>query len=129
MNYKIEKSRNSTTGSKNRYVAKVCHDQTVEFDQFIKEIQDSCSLKTSDLRAAVDAIGEALVNHLQQGDIVELPQIGRFKIEMECKPVSSPDEFRVDKHLKRFQLHVIPYSYHGSQPLYDDIELHRSELE
>ncbi len=123
----MEKSRNKATSSNGRYVAKVNHYTTVDFEQFIDEIETSCSLTKSDLVAAVRAIGENLVLHLQQGDIVDLPQIGRFKIEMECKPVDNPDDFKPEKHLKRFQLHVIPFSHNGTQPLYDDIKLQRKE--
>lgn len=125
MNYKVEKSRNSVTAAKERYVGKVCHPRVMDFEDFITEIQSATTLTTADLRAAVDAIGTTLARHLQEGDIVDLPHIGRFKIEMECKPVDAPEDFRVDKHLKRFQLHVIPFSRNGKQPLYDNIELTR----
>lgn len=125
MRYRLVKSKNKVTCAKDRYVAKVCHDQVLDFDHFAQRIQDSTTLTIADIKCALSAFGEQLCRSLRQGDIVKLPDIGTFKLEMECTPVDDPAEFKLSQNLKRYQLHVIPESKNGKQALYEDIKLER----
>lgn len=122
------KSRNGVANSKDKYVAKVCHDQVVDFDTFAQRIENSTTLTTADIRAALSAFGTELCRCLRNGDTVKLPDIGTFKLEMECVPVEDPNEFRPHDHLRRFQLHVIPESKKGEQPLYSGIKLEKAKV-
>lgn len=126
MKYEIKKSTSGVTASRGRYVAKVCHHNVIDGKTIAKEIERNSTLTEGDALAAVTEFGNLLCQHLKDGDIVKLPNIGTFKLEMECKPVDDPKEFRTDQHFKRFQLHVIPESRNGRQELYSDIKLERS---
>lgn len=123
----MQKSRNRTATSEGKYVARVCHDSTVTLDQFASRLEHACSLTRADIKGALCAFGDELVRCLKNGDKVVLDDIGTFKLEMECVPVDNPKDFDPEKHVRRFQLHVIPESKGGRKTLYDNIKLTRAK--
>lgn len=125
MKYYMKKSNNSVTAAKGKYVAKVRHYQTVDFDTIAQRITDSCTLTKADVVATLTAFGEEMQRALQEGDVVEMPNIGKFKLEMEVAPVDNPEDFDPAKHLKRFQMHVLPATKDRKRKLYQDIKLER----
>lgn len=125
MKYHLAKSSNRVSAAKGKYVAKVRHYQTVDFDKMADRISNSCTLTKADIIATLTAFGEEMKRSLQDGDMVIMPNIGKFKLEMEVVPVDHPAEFEPHKHLKRFQLHVLPTMKDGKRELYQGIKLER----
>lgn len=125
MKYYMTKSSNSVSAAKGKYVAKVRHYQTVGFDDIADRIVNSCTLTKADVIATLMAFGEEMKRSLQQGDVVVMPHIGKFKIEMEVMPVDAPGDFEPSKHLKRFQLHVLPTMKNGKREVYQGIHIEK----
>lgn len=125
MKYYMTKSNNSVSAAKGKYVAKVSHYQTVDFDTIAERISDSCTLTKADIIATLTAFSHEMQRSLKDGDMVIMPGIGKFKLEMEVVPVDSPADFEPSEHLKRFQLHVLPTMRHGKREVYQDIKLER----
>lgn len=125
MKYYMTKSNNRVSAAKGKYVAKVRHYQTVDFDTIAERISDSCTLTKADVIATLTAFSKEMVRSLKDGDMVEMPEIGKFKLEMEVAPVNAPGEFEPSRHLKRFQLHVLPVMKGGKRVMYQDIDLER----
>lgn len=125
MKYYMKESRNGVTASKGKYVAKVRHYQTVDFDAIADRITESSTLTKADVIATLTAFGEEMQRSLQEGDVVEMPNIGKFKLEMEVVPVDNPEDFTPAKHLRRMQLHVLPSSKDRKRTLYSDIKFEK----
>lgn len=125
MKYHMVKSKNRVTAAKGKYVAKVRHYQTVDFDTIAERISESCTLTKADIIATLTAFSREMQQSLKNGDMVVMPNIGKFKLEMEVVPVEHPSDFEPSKHLKRFQLHVLPNMRRGKREVYQDIKLER----
>lgn len=125
MKYYMTKSNNRVSAAKGKYVAKVRHYQTVDFNAIADRISGSCTLTKADVIATLTAFSQEMVRSLKNGDVVEMPEIGKFKLEMEVAPVDAPADFEPSKHLKRFQLHVLPAMRGGKRLMYQDINLER----
>lgn len=106
---------------------KAVHTTTVTTEDLLEEIPRSCSLKKSDIIAALTELSEYLISHLRQGEIVDIDGIGRFKLEVKGQGVISPADFDERTDISGYVCHFTPYSYKGRKPLFEDIELKRME--
>lgn len=121
MNYTLKKQKSPILPSAGMYVARACHDNVIDTERVATMIQENCTLKRSDVLAVLSELEDVLCSHLKAGDIVQLNHLGRLKLEIEGRPVASPDEFDPHKHISGVRLHFIPESRKGHQVLYDDI--------
>ncbi len=84
-----------------KYFGHVMNMGEVTIDQFAKEIEDNCSMKRSDVVAVLTELQATMKRHLQDGQVVVLPEIGRLKLGVETIGVDDPKDFNLKKHLKR----------------------------
>ena len=122
MNYTLKKQKSPILPSAGMYVARACHDNVIDTEQIATKIQENCTLKRSDVLAVLSELEDVLCNYLKDGIIVKLNHLGRLKLEIEGKPVSSPGDFDPKKHIRNVRLHFIPESRHGHQALYEGIK-------
>lgn len=127
MKYYMRKSKNGVTAAKGKYVAKARHYNTLDFTEMARRISNSCTLTEADVTATLIAFSQEMMAALKNGDVVVMPNIGKFKLEMEVRPVDDPKDFDPSKHLKRFQLHVLPAMKDGKRKVYQDIHLEREQ--
>ena len=123
----MTKLRNASREYNGLWFPKALHPITVTTEQLLKEIPKSCSLKRSDLLAALTELSEFLLRHLRQGEVVDLDGIGRFKLEVKGQGVISPDDFDEQTDVSGYVCHFTPYSRNGRKPLFADIELKREK--
>lgn len=126
-NYQMTKLRNASREYDGLWFPKALHPITVTTEELLKEIPKSCSLKRSDLLAALTELSEFLLRHLRQGEVVDIDGIGRFKLEVKGQGVISPDDFDEQTDVSGYVCHFTPYSRNGRKPLFADIELVREE--
>ena len=126
-NYQMTKLRNASREYNGLWFPKALHPVTVTTEELLKEIPKSCSLKRSDLLAALTELSEFLLRHLRQGEVVDIDGIGRFKLEVKGQGVISPDDFDEQTDVSGYVCHFTPYSRNGRKPLFEDIELVREE--
>ena len=107
--------------------SKAVHPRTVTTEDLLKEIPKNCSLKRSDLLAALNELSEFLLHHLHEGEIVDIDSIGRFKLEVKGQGVLSPKDFDERTDISGYVCHFTPYSRQGRKPMFEDIEMMREE--
>jgi predicted histone-like DNA-binding protein len=123
MHYTIKKETKPNLKNYGRYKAVAVHYNTVTTEQLCREIQDSCSLKKSDVKAVLAELSEQLRRHLHDGDRIRLDGIGMLKMEIESDKVDRPEDFNIRQHLRNFRIHFLPESSKGRQDLYEGIRL------
>ena len=126
MHYTIKKENRPNLKNYGRYKAVAVHYNTVTTEQLCREIQDSCSLKKSDVKAVLAELSEQLRRHLHDGDRIRLDGIGMLKMEIESDKVDRPEDFNIRQHLRNFRIHFLPESSKGRQDLYEGIRLERA---
>lgn len=119
----LKKKKHPMVSSYGKYVAKVMHFNTITAEDIEREIQDNCTAKASDVQLVTRELYATIIRHLQDGDRVEIPNMGIMKLEARCTPVDSPEEFDQRKHVKSFSLHFIPKSKRGKPEMYQGIEI------
>ena len=122
MKYILKKQTRSFLPSAGMYVARACHDNVIDTEQIAAKIQENCTLKRSDVLAVLSELEDVLCNYLKDGSIVRLNHLGRLKLEIEGKPVASPEDFDPKKHIRNVRVHFVPESRNGSQTLYEGIK-------
>ena len=123
--FKMIKLRNSSRDYDGLWFPKALHPITVTTKDLLKEIPRNCSLKRSDLLAALTELSEFLLHHLRQGEIIDLDNIGRFKLEVKGQGRVSPDDFDERTDISGYVCHFTPYSRNGRKPMFENIELMR----
>ena len=123
----MTKLRNSSRDYDGLWFPKALHPITVTTKDLLKEIPRNCSLKRSDLLAALTELSEFLLRHLRQGEIVDIDGIGRFKLEVKGQGVLSPEDFDERTDISGYVCHFIPCSRNGRKPMFEDIEMKRDE--
>ena len=125
--FRMTRLKNSSRKYDGLWFPKAVHTVTVTTEDLLKEIPRSCSLKKSDLLAALTELSEFLLHHLRQGEVVDMDGIGRFKLEVKGQGVISPDDFDERTDVSGYVCHFTPYSCNGRKPLFADIELRREK--
>lgn len=124
MKYILVKGKRKAIGSYGKYVARVVHNDIVTYEDFFKEMaQEAGTAKPSDLHAVMGKVLRILVRHLQMGDVVEIPYLGRMKIDIDSVAVDSPEDFDARKHVKSVHLNFTAQCSKGKQELFDGIKL------
>jgi hypothetical protein len=80
------------------------------------------------VNAIMMRLSEVVSRHLRAGDIVQLREWGRLKLEIESEKVDRPEEFHPKKHIRSVRLHIIPESENGKPVLYKDIEFKKEKI-
>lgn len=72
------------------YHARVVGSHTVNTAEITRRIQSACSLTRGDVKGALSALSEILVESLGAGDRVHLEGVGYFQITLECAETHDP---------------------------------------
>lgn len=65
----------------------------VTFDELCTEISEGCTLTSADIKAAFDRTNYVLDKHLRTGRIVQLGEIGNFRLGVGSGGAASEEEF------------------------------------
>lgn len=126
MKYKLVEGKRKAIGSYGKYVARAVHPMVVTYDDFFKEVaKEAGTAKPSDVHAVMGKVLSILVQHLQKGDVVEIPYLGRMKIDIDSAAVDSPEEFIPQKHIKSVHVNFTAQSKKGAQELFQGISFER----
>ena len=122
MIYKLQKETQKTRRSYGRYVARAVHRNTITAKDLEREIQHNCSAKVSDCELVLCELADTIISHLQEGDVIELPHLGKIKLEIECHAVDDEADFTPAEHIRGVRLHCLPKSRNGIKDIYDGIQ-------
>jgi len=107
LRYRITKRTNSIGDKKDQYILQAVHTGIVSFDQICREVGERCSLSPGDVKHAANELAELYQFHLAEGRIVELGDLGRYKIGFQCKAEDHPDKLS-KKSIRKFHLNFQP---------------------
>src|SRR5690554_5615500 len=79
----------------------------MDIEQLIYEISNECTLSPTDIIAVLTALGGKLKAHLEDGKIVNLENIGRFKIGFTSNAQSAPELLKPED-ISKFHINYQP---------------------
>ena len=82
LKYEIQKIRNSGGDGTERRFARIFQHEPMTAQQIESHIQDNCSLTRSDVRSALVALRDCMVNELRKGNRFHIPDIGYFSLSV-----------------------------------------------
>lgn len=102
-----------------KYFARVKSRGTVSLDDMAKAIQDSCSLKASDVNAVLIEFVEQLGESIRNGMTVSIKGLGTFKPTIQSVGTLSPDDFHEQRNIKSLGVSFTPQrTRHGAHGTY-----------
>ena len=126
MKYKIVEGKRKAIGSYGKYVARAVHNGVVKYDDFFDEVaREGGSATPGDVHAVMGKVLNILVRHLQQGDVVEIPYLGRMKLDIDSVAVDKSEDFDAGKHIRSVHVNFTAQSRNGSQELLEGIRFER----
>ncbi|MBI9040118.1 HU family DNA-binding protein [Lutibacter sp.] len=108
LNYRITKRRNNIKDSDEpQYIMQAVSKGIIDLDKICYDISQQCTLTESDVVGVVKALGNKLQDSLEQGYIVDMGDIGRFKLGF--KGTAQPDPKLLSKQsIQKFILNYQP---------------------
>lgn len=102
--------RNDIKSSKNygKYYAHTVKNGELTLEQIEQRVQDNCSAKASDVSMVIKELYATIKQAMQMGQVVNLGELGKLYISVKSIPVDSPEEFRVDRHIKGYKCNYTP---------------------
>lgn len=122
LKYKLKQEKNSSRSTVGKYKAVAYHDTTFDTEGIFQEIAERGPYDRGALTGVWGALSEAINDHLRQGHVVILKDLGRLKLEIESDSVDNPKDFKPKKHIRGVRLHIIPESSEGKPDLYKGLE-------
>ena len=81
---------------------------TVDIRQIAREISTEGTLSISDVVGAITALGIKMQQHLEDGKIVDLETIGKFKVGFKCKANPDPTTLTPKRNIQKYHLNFQP---------------------
>jgi len=106
--YIISQRTNSIDTNKSSiYFLKIVQHNVVDIDRLSKEIEKETSLSESDVHAVLIALQSKIMQHLENGNVVNLENLGKFSIAV--KTVAHQNKADVSiKDIQKFQINFMP---------------------
>lgn len=82
----------------------------VSFDELCKEISETCTLTSADVKAVMDRMNFTLNKNLKAGRIVQFGEIGNFRIAVGSTGSKTADDFN-SSQIKKPKIVFYPGSY------------------
>ena len=105
---RITKRTNSIQQKQEQFIIQAVHTGIIDIDLLSKAISDSCSLHTVDVKAVLMALGIKLEEYLEAGKIVDLLDIGKFKMGFQCKAETDASLLSPKRSIKKFHINYQP---------------------
>jgi len=107
--YRITKRINTIANNKApQYILQAVNTGVVDLDQISNQISNECTLSKVDVKMVLYALGEKLQFHLEDGKIVDLENIGKFKIGFKCKANPTPSNLTPKRNIQKYHLNFQP---------------------
>lgn len=107
LRYKITSRKDNIKGEEKKFIMQAISTGTVDAERIALEISRECSLSEVDVQAVIMALGQKLRFHLEEGEIVELGDLGRFKLGIKS-PTQNEASALHPSAIKAFRLNFQP---------------------
>ena len=98
--YRVTKRNNSIQNKKEQYIMQAVTTGTVDLETISEAISNECTLHSVDVQAVLIALGKKLDYYLQEGNIVDLGDVGSLKWGFNAKQKKTQHYYRQNEALK-----------------------------
>mgnify|MGYP003425066488 FL=1 len=106
--YIITQRTNSIDTNKSSiYFLKIVHNNMIKIDQLSKEIEKETSLSEVDVHAVLIALQGKIMKHLEEGNVVNLENLGKFSIAAKTIAHENKEEVSI-KDVQKFGINFMP---------------------
>lgn len=106
--YRIGKRKNNLDPSEPlRYMMQAVHTGEIDSERLAYEISNESTLSQADVVAVLKALGQKVQFHLSEGRVVELDNLGRFKVGFKSESATTIRELSPTK-VKKFHINYQP---------------------
>lgn len=81
---------------------------TIDLDTLSESISNECTLHEVDVKAVLMALGKKLDHYLTEGKIVDLGDVGKFKMGFSGVAATTAEELNVKKSIKKYHINYQP---------------------
>lgn len=79
------------------YYAQAISNGTMTFDELCEDVAETCTLTSADVKAVLDRINYILDKNLRAGRIVQMGEMGNFRMAVGSTGSATPEEFSADQ--------------------------------
>lgn len=108
LQYRITKRANTIKTNSELYIMQAIHTGVIDSEELAEVISAESSLSEADIKAVLYSLGKKLQFYLQQGKVVELESIGKFKMGFQCEATDDPSKLKSPKSIKKFHINYQP---------------------
>ncbi|TXD50610.1 MULTISPECIES: DNA-binding protein [unclassified Polaribacter] len=108
LRYRITKRSNNIGHKNEQYILQAIHTGTIDLDMLSERISDECTLHSVDVKAVLIALGSKLDFYLKEGKIVDLGDVGKFKMGFKGTAEDKPELLSVKKNIQKFHVNYQP---------------------
>ena len=106
--YRITKRSNSIQDKKEQFIMQAVHTGKIDLDRISNAISNECSLHEVDVKAVLMALGIKLEYYLEKGNIVDLGDVGKFKMGFQCIAEEDAAKLSPKKNIKKYHINYQP---------------------
>ena len=106
--YRITKRSNSIQNKQEQYIMQAVHTGKIDLDFISSAISNECSLHEVDVKAVLMALGIKLDYYLQRGNIVDLGDVGKFKMGFKSTAEDDPAKLSPEKNIQKYHINYQP---------------------
>lgn len=106
--YRITKRSNSIQNKKEQYIMQAVTTGTVDLETISEAISNECTLHSVDVQAVLIALGKKLDFYLQQGNIVDLGDVGKFKMGFKSTAEEDPAKLSPKRNIQKYHVNYQP---------------------
>lgn len=83
--------------------------EVLDVDKLAEHItRHGCAYRKADILAMTSILTDAITEQLRQGNQVDLGDLGKFYITLDCEGAPSIDEFDANRNIRAFRPHWLP---------------------
>jgi len=98
------KNNNQHSAGFGKYYGRVKMIETVEIEKIAKYMQESCTVKVSDVVAVLNELGPTIARILQESKRVRIPSLGCFKVGAATKGEADKDKWTCRDNVKKLRI-------------------------
>jgi predicted histone-like DNA-binding protein len=106
--YRITKRSNSIQNKKEQYIMQAVTTGTVDLETISEAISNECTLHSVDVQAVLIALGKKLDFYLQQSNIVDLGDVGKFKMGFKSTAEDDPAKLSPKRNIQKYHVNYQP---------------------
>lgn len=103
----LERKNYLSNNQNNHYFLKIVQNDVVNIDRLSKEIEKETSLSEVDVHAVLIALQGKIMKHLEEGNVVNLENLGKFSIAAKTIAHENKEDVSV-KDVQKFGINFMP---------------------